>query len=83
MKASEELLALRERVAGEAWPFAQGVLARQLVYGGISDAAYNFVQRAGPMLTPRFWTEEPHRTHLEVVEMIERAVLEALKAEET
>lgn len=74
---------MREAVAGEEWPYAQQVAVRHLVASGISDEAYGFVQAAGPMLTPRCWTANPSRTHLEVVEMIERAVVEALKQEES
>jgi hypothetical protein len=104
MRASEELLAMRELLAGPgAW--TQGELARDVsglmaptysdrarcfcVQGasmrcGISDEADEYICKAiGVEVWTEWalWNDDPSRTHLEVVEMIERAAVAALASE--
>jgi hypothetical protein len=78
VKASEELLAMREKAAEAPW--RRWRLMKDLDAGGIGSAAYLRIWHQKPW--PRQWIEDPDRTHLEVVEMIERAAVAAMKAGE-
>ena len=75
MKASDELLELRERVAAKPWDrYRAGTAIADLpmrVWRWIDDVV------PGPALA----TSTGELTHLEVVEMIERAAMAAKEAE--
>ena len=75
MKASEELLAMRELavVEGAAWFGTRGQLH-------LSDRAYWIVRDQIGKPSICHWALDS--THLEVIEMLERAVLAAMKEEE-
>jgi hypothetical protein len=100
MKPSEELLAMRELLAGPgAW--IRGTYARDrngkdvgpynpdavcwCVQGAMGKLRFSEEARAyvKPLIDNSWaaWNDDPSRTHLEVVEMIERAAVAALESE--
>ncbi len=76
MKPSEELLAIREKCVDIIDRFE----AAKVVHWS-SVAAWSYVYRVCGGPTVREWITRPDRTHLEVVELIERAAACALKEE--
>ncbi len=77
MTPSEELLAIREKCAAEWEPGSWFHDA----YSGcrMSYDAWSFLEALVDL--PYCWVCDPARTHLEVVEMIERAAVAALMDE--
>jgi hypothetical protein len=83
VKPSEELLALRERLAGLGERAAKLALAKALYdwpqHGGVSWQVYDAIQ--AERIGAGVWARLPNTTHLEVVEMLERAAVAAMKDE--
>ena len=79
MRPSEELLALRERVAGmKPWGYQTQVAAGYHV-GTAATSAWIYLDAQANL--PGMWCRSFSRTHLEVVELIERAAVAAMREE--